>query len=104
MKDLEFRVEQLKERPEALEALRQMLNHSSFFLKSVKNLTLLEEDPIFTAVEVDTLEKLINETQVLRYFSNYHSEFPRMFCLFLISPLFTFAKNKAKHFAVAQWL
>ena len=64
VKDLEFRVTQLKERPEALEALRQMLNHSEYFLKSIKNLTLLEEDPIFTAVEVETMEKLINETQV----------------------------------------
>ena len=66
VKDLEFRVTQLKERPEALEALRQMLNHSTFFLKSVQNLSLLEEDPIFTKVEVETLEKLINETQVWR--------------------------------------
>ena len=66
VKDLEFRVEQLKERPEALEALRQMLNHSSFFLKSIQNLSALEleDDPIFTKVEVETLEKLVNDTQV----------------------------------------
>ena len=66
VKDLEFRVDQLKERPEALEALRQMLNHSTYFLKSIQNLSALElqEDPIFTAVEVETLAKLINETQV----------------------------------------
>ena len=59
-------MEQLKERPEALEALRQMLNHSSFFLKSIQNLSALEmeDDPIFTKVEVETLEKLVNDTQV----------------------------------------
>ena len=59
-------MEQLKERPEALEALRQMLNHSTFFLKSIQNLSALEmeDDPIFTKVEVETLEKLVNDTQV----------------------------------------
>ena len=59
-------MEQMKERPEALEALRQMLNHSSFFLKSIQNLSALEmeDDPIFTKVEVETLEKLVNDTQV----------------------------------------
>ena len=59
-------MEQLKERPEALEALRQMLNHSSFFLKSIQNLSAfeMEDDPIFTKVEVETLEKLVNDTQV----------------------------------------
>lgn len=67
MKDLEFRVREAKERPEALAALDSMLNHSTFFLASVKNLSSLEvEDKMFTAVEIETLEKLINDTEVRR--------------------------------------
>ena len=65
MKDLEFRVKELKERPEALAALNSMLNHSTFFLASVKNLSVIDvEDKMFTEVEIETLEKLINETKV----------------------------------------
>lgn len=65
VKQLEFRVRELKERPEALAALDSMLNHSSIFLLSVKNLSLLSgEDKMFTDVEIETLEKLINETEV----------------------------------------
>lgn len=63
MKDLVYRVKELKERPKALEALNSMLNHSEFFLVSVRNLSL-GEDPMFTEVEATTLEKLINETYV----------------------------------------
>lgn len=61
VKDLVYRVKELKERPKALEALNSMLNHSEFFLVSVRNLSL-GEDPMFTEVEATTLEKLINET------------------------------------------
>ena len=66
VKGLEFRVKELKERPEALAALNSMLNHSSYFLMSVKNLSSMSlgEESIFTAVETETLEKLINETEV----------------------------------------
>lgn len=63
VKDLQHRVKELRERPKALEALNSILNHSEFFLVSVKNLSL-GEDPMFTEVEAKTLEKLINETYV----------------------------------------
>ncbi|XP_064650568.1 hypoxia up-regulated protein 1-like isoform X3 [Lineus longissimus] len=59
-KDIAYRVEQTKDRPRALEALKSMLNHSRYFLKSIKNLTA--DEPIFTEVEVTTLSKLINDT------------------------------------------
>lgn len=58
-----MRVKEILERPEALEALRNMLNQSEYFLKSVRNLTL-GDDPVFTLVEANTLGKLINETYV----------------------------------------
>ncbi|XP_071111379.1 hypoxia up-regulated protein 1-like isoform X1 [Haliotis cracherodii] len=61
LKDVVRRVFELEERPKALDALKSMLNHSVHFLKSVKNLTTTD-DPIFTEVEVTTLETLINET------------------------------------------
>ena len=66
VKKLQFRVRELKDRPEALEALESLLNHSSFFLGSIKNLTstLDVEESIFTPVEVETLEKIINSTMV----------------------------------------
>ena len=58
-------MKELKERPEALAALNSMLNHSTFFLASVKNLSVIDvEDKMFTEVEIETLEKLINETKV----------------------------------------
>ncbi|XP_048257945.1 hypoxia up-regulated protein 1-like isoform X2 [Haliotis rufescens] len=65
LKDVVRRVFELEERPKALEALKSMLNHSFHFLKSVKNLTTTD-DPIFTEVEVTTLETLINETSEWR--------------------------------------
>lgn len=63
-KELFSRVWEHKERPEALKALHSMLNHSSHFLLSAKNLTKSSnpEKDIFTDVEVETLEKLITET------------------------------------------
>lgn len=63
-KQMEKRVKELKERPEALAALNGMLNQSSFFLDSIKNLSSVEiEDKVFTDVEIEILEKLINETE-----------------------------------------
>ncbi|KAK3587703.1 hypothetical protein CHS0354_042490 [Potamilus streckersoni] len=64
-KDLSFRVKEATERPKALDGLKFMLNHSEYFVKTVKNLTELE-DPILTATEVETLEKLINNTKEWR--------------------------------------
>ncbi|XP_052804905.1 hypoxia up-regulated protein 1-like isoform X2 [Mya arenaria] len=63
VKKVEFRVREVKERPEALAAIDSMLNHSSVFLSNIKNLSSLSiEEALFTAVEIETLEKLINET------------------------------------------
>lgn len=63
-RDLFGRVWEHRERPEALKALHQMLNHSSHFLLTAKNLTKTTnvEKDVFTDVEVETLDKLITET------------------------------------------
>lgn len=63
-RELFARVWEHKERPEALKALHQMLNHSSHFLENAKNLTKTTnpEKDVFTDVEVETLGKLIAET------------------------------------------
>lgn len=63
-RELFSRVWEHKERPEALKALHSMLNHSSHFLISAKNLTkgVNPEKDVFTDVEINTLEKLINDT------------------------------------------
>ncbi|KAJ8934580.1 hypothetical protein NQ314_013270 [Rhamnusium bicolor] len=63
-KELFSRVWEHKERPEALKALHSMLNHSTHFLTSAKNLTKTTnpEKDIYTDVEIESLEKLINET------------------------------------------
>lgn len=64
-KDLYLRVFEHRERPEALKALNSMLNGSSHFLASAKNLTKSTnpEKDIFTDIEIETLDKIINETQ-----------------------------------------
>ncbi|CAC5426298.1 HYOU1 [Mytilus coruscus] len=66
IKDLKARVYEFEERPKALKALKDMLNHTKYFLKSVKNFTVVEEDRIFTDVEITTLEKLITDTKKWR--------------------------------------
>ncbi|XP_041373563.1 hypoxia up-regulated protein 1-like isoform X3 [Gigantopelta aegis] len=60
-KDVVIRVREMQERPKALDAMKSMLNHSKVFLATIKNLTTLE-DPMFTEVEITTLEKLITNT------------------------------------------
>ncbi|PNF19992.1 Hypoxia up-regulated protein 1 [Cryptotermes secundus] len=57
------RVKEHMERPEALAALHSMLNGSSNFLASARNMTTDSPDGLFTQVELDTLEKVIKETQ-----------------------------------------
>lgn len=59
------RVWEHTERPEALSALNSMLNHSTNFLSNAKNLTKSSnaEKDIFTDLEVESLEKLIKETE-----------------------------------------
>lgn len=61
-KDMFWRHEQARERPQAQEAIKQMLNHSEHFLSGIRNLT--SELQIFTEVEVSALAKLIDETKV----------------------------------------
>ncbi|XP_073335178.1 hypoxia up-regulated protein 1 [Pagrus major] len=59
-KDMFFRVEERRKWPDRLAALDSMLNTSSFFLRSAKMIP--EDDQIFTEVELNMLEKVINET------------------------------------------
>ena len=59
-KDLEDRVREHKDRPDALEALDKMVNISQTFLDSSKGLP--EDQQFFTEVEVTTLDKLLTET------------------------------------------
>ncbi|XP_069686469.1 hypoxia up-regulated protein 1 isoform X2 [Periplaneta americana] len=57
------RVKEHMERPEALAALHSMINGSSNFLASARNMTTDSPDGLFTQVELDMLEKVIKETQ-----------------------------------------
>ncbi|KAM7374913.1 hypothetical protein PAMP_007547 [Pampus punctatissimus] len=59
-KDMFFRVEERRKWPDRLAALESMLNTSSFFLRSAK--LIPEDDQIFTEVELNMLEKVLNET------------------------------------------
>ncbi|CAN2387882.1 regulation of endoplasmic reticulum stress-induced neuron intrinsic apoptotic signaling pathway [Pristimantis euphronides] len=61
-KSLFFKVEERRKWPDKLAALDSLLNHSAIFLKSARMIP--EDDPIFTEVELNTLEKLINDTWV----------------------------------------
>lgn len=61
-KTLFFKVEERRKWPDKLAALDSLLNHSSIFLKSARMIP--DDDPIFTEVELNTLEKLINDTWV----------------------------------------
>lgn len=61
---LYWRVKEHTERPEALAALHSMINGSSAFLASARNMTTDSPDGLFTQVELETLEKAIKETQV----------------------------------------
>ncbi|XP_044147401.1 hypoxia up-regulated protein 1 isoform X1 [Bufo gargarizans] len=61
-KSLFFKVEERRKWPEKLSALDSLLNHSSIFLKSARMIP--DDDPIFTEIELNTLEKLINDTWV----------------------------------------
>uniref|UniRef100_A0A674N818 Hypoxia up-regulated protein 1 n=1 Tax=Takifugu rubripes TaxID=31033 RepID=A0A674N818_TAKRU len=61
-KDMFFRVEERRKWPDHLAALESMLNTSTFFLRSAKMIPV--DDQIFTDVELNLLEKVINETTV----------------------------------------
>ncbi|KAK2588316.1 hypothetical protein KPH14_004333 [Odynerus spinipes] len=59
--DVYERVYEHKERPEVLKAMISMLNGSTVFLQNMRNLSSTND--IFTPVEIETLEKVINETK-----------------------------------------
>ncbi|RVE63495.1 hypothetical protein OJAV_G00136900 [Oryzias javanicus] len=61
-KDMFFRVEERRKWPDRLAALESLLNTSAFFLRSAK--LIPEDDQIFTEVELNMLEKVINETTI----------------------------------------
>lgn len=61
VKALFDRVQEHRERPQALSALVAVLNASEVYLTGIKGLS--EDDQIFTQVEIDTLEKAIEETK-----------------------------------------
>lgn len=61
------RVREHHERPEALATLAATINGSAHFLAGIKNMTEHRPDspdPMFTQVEIDTLEKTIKEISV----------------------------------------
>uniref|UniRef100_A0A914VZ10 Hypoxia up-regulated protein 1 n=1 Tax=Plectus sambesii TaxID=2011161 RepID=A0A914VZ10_9BILA len=60
-KEVFYRRDQATDRPRAVEAITQMLNHSSTFLRGIRNLTA--DLQIFTETEMNVLEKLVNESQ-----------------------------------------
>lgn len=71
MQPVQYRYKQFLERPDALQALDRSLNSTSFFLTSMKNFTeqlnATTTDPkytLYTTVEIETLEKLVNDTLV----------------------------------------
>lgn len=59
VKDVFDRVQEHRERPGALVALNNMLNASEVYLSAIAGL----RDQVFTAVEIDTLSRIINETK-----------------------------------------
>lgn len=71
MQPVQHRYRQFVERPDALQTLDRSLNSTSLFLTSMKNfseqLNATTSDPkytLYTAVEIETLEKLVNDTLV----------------------------------------
>ncbi|XP_023232799.1 hypoxia up-regulated protein 1-like [Centruroides sculpturatus] len=60
-KELFKRVQEHKDRPDAINALNDMINISTIFLKNAQKVP--KEEQIFTDVEITTLEKLISETE-----------------------------------------
>lgn len=72
MKPVQNRYKEYIERPDAMKALDLTLNSTSYLLSSMKNFTeqlnaTNDDDPkytLYTAVEISTLEKMINDTLV----------------------------------------
>ncbi|XP_011252679.1 hypoxia up-regulated protein 1 isoform X1 [Camponotus floridanus] len=70
--DVYERVSEHRDRPEVLKGMVTLLNNSKTFLENMRNLSSTTE--IITPVEVETLEKVINETQdyyetILKHFA-----------------------------------
>jgi len=64
-----------KTRPAAVGDLKEVINMSSYFLTQMKNFSNSSEvESIFTEVEITTLETLLNETKVRKFFT-FYSEF-----------------------------
>lgn len=61
------RVFEHRERPDALKGMLSILNGSRVFLDNMRNLNVSNE--IFTPVEMETLERAINDTQVRNRFN-----------------------------------
>jgi len=64
--DVYERVSEYRDRPEVLNGMVSLLKGSRLFLENMRNLSLTSE--VITSVEIETLEKAINETQVIAYF------------------------------------
>ena len=60
--DLRVRLREHRERPKALEMLRNSLNLSRTFLVQINNIT--DKDEIYTAKDLEELGKIINDTTV----------------------------------------
>ena len=69
MNDIQERVFEHKERPEVLKEMKSMINASRGFLENIRQMNITSG--IFTEIEINTLERTINETQVniLRHLS-----------------------------------
>jgi hypothetical protein len=66
MKDIQYRVNELRARPQAIADLNQTLNLTRGFMAHMKNATAnvsADELPWYTVKEIEELEKLYNETQ-----------------------------------------
>ncbi|KYM79045.1 Hypoxia up-regulated protein 1 [Atta colombica] len=59
--DVYERVSEYRDRPEVLNGMVSLLKGSRLFLENMRNLSLTSE--VITSVEIETLEKAINETQ-----------------------------------------
>ncbi|EGI71083.1 PREDICTED: hypoxia up-regulated protein 1 isoform X2 [Acromyrmex echinatior] len=71
--DVYERVSEYRDRPEVLNGMVSLLKGSRLFLENMRNLSLTSE--VITSVEIETLEKAINETQdyydmISKYFAD----------------------------------
>ena len=67
--DLRFRLREHKERPKALEMIRNSLNLSRTFLVQINNIT--DKDEIYTAKDLEELGKIINDTTVSSFVRSF---------------------------------